>query len=84
MKKPRLATPNPLQPAQYNRESVLARTISRGTGSSVVPVLNEQVSQSVEDRIAEIKSRARSRIGKIVEEASAQIARIQAERARSK
>jgi len=83
-KPPRLSVPNPLQPAQYNRESVLDRTISRGTGSSAVRCLDEQVDQSIEERVAKIKARARSRIGKIVTQASAQIARIQAERARSK
>lgn len=82
--RPRLATPNPLQPAQYNREQTEARMLSRHAGSSTVRCLNEQAHATLDERIAEIKAQARSRITKIATEATTKIARINAQKGDSK
>lgn len=78
--RPRLATPNPLQPAQYNREQQEQRMLSRHAGFSAVRCLDEQANATLDERIADIKTRARSRISKIASEATAQIARLETQK----
>lgn len=76
--KPRLATPNPLQPAQYNKEQVEAR-LGRKVSSNVVRNMDDV--GGIDRQIEAEKQRAREQIGRIAGNATAKIARLEEQKA---
>ena len=80
---PRLATPSPCNPGAYNREQTERRMLSK-SGTAVVAPLGDQVAQSIDATIAQIKERARSRIHGIATKATTDIARLQAQKAKAR
>ena len=73
---PRLATPNPLEPAKYNGEQVEARLGHRIESSNVCPNLNE----TIDAKIERVKEKARQQITKVAVDAHAKINALESKR----